>query len=193
MILNKIVMIYSIVSIISVISQYMYTEINIDEYEIDQIAYIDIDKDGQEDKVQIVVSNDTVSDKKRKKTIIIPGNDGNQELEFNLKINDNSYKLEIDKSRYGEVINKFAIADINFDNCPEILVRYSNNAISPPPPSTWKIYKYNNNNLTFVKKIFDGKILYNHLTKKIDITYSDGIQYQDHTQITNKASFDIDF
>lgn len=193
MIINKIVMIYSIVSIISVISQYMYTEINIDEYEIDQIAYIDIDKDGQEDKVQIVVSNDTVSDKKRKKTIIIPGNDGNQELEFNLKINDNSYKLEIDKSRYGEVIDKFSIADINFDNCPEILVRYSNNAISPSSPSTWKIYKYNNNNLTFVKKIFDGKILYNHLTKKIDITYSDGIQYQDHTQITNKASFDIDF
>ena len=186
-------MIYSIVSIISVISQYMYTEINIDEYEIDQIAYIDIDKDGQEDKVQIVVSDDTVSDKKRKKTIIIPGNDGNQELEFNLKINDNSYKLEIDKSRYGEVIDKFAIADINFDNCPEILVRYSNNAISPLPPSTWKIYKYNNNNLTFVKKIFDGKILYNHLTKKIDITYSDGIQYKNHTQITNKASFDIDF
>lgn len=191
MIINKIVMIYSIVSIISVISQYMYTEINIDEYEIDQIAYIDIDKDGQEDKVQIVVSNDTVSDKKRKKTIRIPEYDDNQE--FNLKINDNSYKLEIDKSRYGEVIDKFAIADINFDNCPEILVRYSNNAISPSSPSTWKIYKYNNNNLTFVKKIFDGKILYNHLTKKIDITYSDGIQYQDHTQITNKASFDIDF
>lgn len=191
MIINKIVMIYSIVSIISVISQYMYTEINIDEYEIDQIAYIDIDKDGQEDKVQIVVSNDTVSDKKRKKTIRIPEYDDNQE--FNLKINDNSYKLEIDKSRYGEVIDGFAIADINFDNCPEILVRYSNNGISPPPPAIWKIYKYNNNNLTFVKKIFDGKILYNHLTKKIDITYSDGIQYQDHTQITNKASFDIDF
>ena len=52
------------------------------------------------------------------------------------------------------------------DNKFELLVCTSNNSYSPSYRK-WKIYKYENDSLTFIDEIYDGKITYNKSTNKI--------------------------
>ena len=171
-IITIVFIIYCIASIVNPIIR-----ININKYEIGKEVFLDIDNDGKNENIKLDYSG-----------IIINGKTFRINDDQNDSINIGSDSIFL-VSLFKDNIISLGIADLNLDNKFELLVCTSNNSYSPSYRK-WKIYKYENESLTFIDEIYDGKITYNKSTNKIEVTYD---LYETYEPMQETVSYDIKF
>ena len=158
------------------------TTIYLKEYKIGELVSIDIDNDGKEEKIKL--TSTTLSNENTTNNSILSKLHSKKEIDIN--IDDNNYKFF---TKEGENVLALGIADLNLDNKLELLVCVCDNSISPSYRK-WNVYKYDNKNLIFIEKIYDGYITYNKLLNKLKVKYS---LHQTVKPMTETLSYTIDF
>lgn len=136
--------------------------VKIEEYQINKSIEKDINNDTMEEKISINIDDYDLNDR----SPIFKG--WESEIEYDICINGKSFNFTAEK---GEEIISFATGDVDMDGELEILVCVCDAMVSPSYRQ-WNVYEYENSNITFRKKIYDGKMKYNILTDKLTVTYS---------------------
>lgn len=161
------------------------TVIYIEKFAIDELISFDIDNDGN--KEQIKVSVKVLSDENITNSSLQPKiSNLNSKKEITITINNKNYIFITEK---GESVIDLAIADLNLDNNFELLVCVYDDIISPSY-RRWNIYQYSNNDLTFVKNIYDGHITYNKLINKLKVTFN---LHETIKPMTETVFYNMDF